>query len=94
MVIPSAKHTAEFAADPATLTIDVVAAAELDDVMYDQEVTREPQLFDDGEFVINLDPGTFDLFIVTGAVPADGMPFGQLTQPAHLVETLRARKRW
>ena len=42
--------------------------------------------------MIDLLPGARCSFVVAGAVPTDGMAFGELAQPTHLVEALRTRE--
>ena len=83
---------------PPTLAVDVVGPAEVHDVRHHQEVAGEPQLVDDGEFVVQLGPGTSHRRIATVAVGPWAIPpcctgINQPTEIAHLVETIGARER-
>ena len=46
------------------------------DVPDDEEVAREPELVDDGEFVFDLCCGAFAFFWLAVAVPLDGTGAG------------------
>ena len=58
--------------------------AELHDVPDDEEVAREAELVDDGEFVFDLREGAFAFFWLAVAVPLDGTGAGQLGEVGHL----------
>ena len=62
---------------PATLAVDVVATTKIDKVVNDQEVTGEPELFDDGQFVIDLRPCAANPFTMARPIATFGAAFGQ-----------------
>src|SRR5439155_4351110 len=64
------------------LAVDVLPAAELHDVVDDQEVPREAEFLDHVQLVVELAVGV--RAGGTGAVPAQRPLLGQVAQPAHL----------
>ena len=66
------------------LAVEVLAAAELHEVVYQQEVAGEAQLLDEVEFTGDATPG-FGMLRMGRGVAVIGARPGQLPQPAHLV---------
>ena len=56
--------------------------------MDDEEVTREVELFDDGQLMIDLGPCSSHSFGVTRPIARLGTAFGEQTQIRHLVEPI------
>src|SRR5699024_5890586 len=84
-VMPSAKQTAEFAADPRPWA-RIPSRAEGDDVVDDQEVAGKTQIGDDPQLVVDLRPCSWHLLgpLRRGARPValTSLDLHQLDQPA------------
>src|SRR5262244_739000 len=74
------------------LAEDASLAAELDDVVHDQEVVSEAQVIDDIELVLDLQVRAGNPLGVRRAVPLGCLAFNEDAQPAHLTLTGRDRE--
>ena len=76
------------------LAVDVLSATELRDVPHNQEVAGKAQLFDNGELVIDLTPGSDDPLGRSGSVPPRRSFTDELFEVALLIVTGGCWKVW
>ena len=75
---------------PPALAVDVALAAELDDVVQQQEVAGEAELLDNGELVLDL-PHRLFVVLVRVRIRDGHTPLHEHTQPRHVVVPFRHR---